>query len=232
VKEKTMKPTRSLILFIAIATLSYTSQKLISLSSDELKARQITGIDLKDVSTINAVTSALNAAHVPGGVVTISTCGGERSHNLTPLGPTLRDALDSIVIADPQYRWYIDQGVVNFVPANDEPTLLNGVIANFKVESDKTLDLIVGELLALPEVKEAATGLNLSQGFTEIGISSLERPGYSKKEEKKGCDFDLQTISVREALNAIARARGKAVWSYQEKRCNGVKEFSIRFLVQ
>jgi hypothetical protein len=227
-----MQRTMILTVFIAIAMSSsgLVAQNLQRLSSDEIEGRQVRGIDLNQVTTVNAVTRTLNAAHVPGGIGTITTCGVEQSHDLTPLGPTLRDALDSIVVADPQYRWYLDQGVVNFAPSNNEPTLLDVVITNFKVERGKTQDDIVRELLALPEIGEGITRLQLSQGFTEIGIRSLARPGFSQGEENKGFALHLRNTTVREALNAVARAHGSAAWSYQEKRCNGPKEFSIRFL--
>ena len=45
---------------------------------------------------------------------------------------TLSDALDSIVTANPEYRWYTEKGAVNLVRSNNEPTLFYVPIANFK----------------------------------------------------------------------------------------------------
>ena len=125
-----MEKPKILNVFIAITIsasglLGQNSQRL---PSDDLKGRQIR-MDLHQVTTVNALTSALNAAHVPGGIITRTTCGAEERRDLTPLGPTLRDALDSIVVANPQYRWYLDKDAVNLVPSSDEPTLLDVVIA-------------------------------------------------------------------------------------------------------
>lgn len=80
---------------------------------------------------------------MPGGIVTAVFCEAEYSHDLTPLGPTLRDVLDSIVVADPQYKWDLEQGVVNFGPIKNEPMLLDVVIANFHFEGNKPVDDIL-----------------------------------------------------------------------------------------
>lgn|SRR5262245_33469605 len=216
------------ILMIVSAVVSQNSKHL---SADEVKGRQVRKIDLDQVTTINAVTSALNAAHVPGGIATITNCGPE-SFNLTPAGSTLGDVLDSIVAANPQYKWHVDDGVVvNLVPASNEPTLLDAAIANFEGEYGKTQDDILQKLLSMPEVKEARTRLHLREGFTEIGFRPLARPGFEGPEPTKGFALHLRNTTVRDVLNALARAHGSAVWSYQEKRCGGQKEFSITFLV-
>lgn len=227
-----MERTKIVTIFIAVAVSAsaLVGQDSQRFSSDEIMGRQVRGIELNNVSTVNAATRMLNAAQVPGGVITMTTCGPEERHDFTPLSPTLRDALNSIVIADPQYKWYLDHGTINLIRSSNEPTLLDVVIANFKVEPRKTQDDIVQELLAMPEVKEGVIRLGLSQGFTEIGIRSLARPGFGEEESKRFA-LHLQKTTIREVLNAVARAHGSAVWSFQEKRCNGQKEFSISFLV-
>lgn len=223
---------KSCILFIAIAVSTTVSQTPSQLSSDQALRREIKALDLSQVTAINALTRTLNAAHRPGGIATLTYCANDENLNLRPLGPTLRDALDSIVVAYPEYRWYVDQGAINLVASNNELTLLDIVIADFKVDRGETMDEILRKLLATPEVKEGAARLRLSEGFTEIGIRSLERPGSSASGENKGFALHLRNTTVLETLNDIARAHGSAVWSYQEKRCHGPKEFSIRFLVQ
>jgi hypothetical protein len=229
-----MEKTKILTVLIAI-TISFSGavgQDSQGTSTDDVKGRPVKGIKFDQVSTINALTRALSSAKVPGGVATITTCGVGKSHDLAPLGPTLGEALDAIVIADPEYRWYIDQGAVNVVLSNNELTLLDVVIPSFTIDRAKRIEGIVIELLAIPEVKEGITRLQLSPGSTGVGITSLVRPGFVEREENKGFTFHLQNITVRVALNAVARMHGSAVWAYQEKRCDGRKEFSIQFLVQ
>jgi hypothetical protein len=224
-----MEVTKSLILVIAITTLGYTGQKPKGLSSDELKQRHVRGIDLTNVTATNAFTSILNAAHAPGGVATITACGDAPTHNLTPTGSTLSEALDSIVLAHPQYRWYIDQGVVNLVPSDDVPPLLEVQVGEFEIRPTETIDAMLGKLLMTPEVQHGIAQLQLKR---EIGLASLERPGFKRVEEDDGSTFRYQNLTVRKALNAIARAHGNAVWNYREQRCNAEDKFSIGFLVE
>lgn len=227
-----MARSKILTIFFAITMSALFGQNPKGLSSDEVKGRQVRGIDFNRVTTVDAVTRILNAAHVPGGVVTVTTCGPNESYTLAPVGSTLRDALDSLVIASPQYKWYIDQGAVNLVPSNTDPTLLDVIMSDFEVDGAKSLENIIDQLLSTPEVKEGITQLRLSQAATQIGIAALKRPGSGGTEEIKGFTFHMQKITVREALNAVSRLHGSAVWSYQEKRCNGENDFSISFLVQ
>lgn len=88
-----MKRAKIVTVFIAVtmSASGLVGQDSQRSSSDEIGERQVRGIDLNNVSTVNALTKTLKAAHVPGGIVTITTCGVEQSHDLTPLGPTLRD---------------------------------------------------------------------------------------------------------------------------------------------
>ena len=217
---------------IAVTVLGSGSQIPKSLSPEEIQKRQVGEIDLSGVTTINALTRALVAAHVPGGIVTETGCGADESYTLVPSGPTLRDVLDSIVAVNPQYQWSIDRGVVNLIPSNKGPVLLDLRIAELNVKSAKTVDEILVRLFALPVMREEITRLNLSQVSGEIGMRSLGRPGSNQEEESAGLMLYEKNVTLREALNAIAREQGSAVWSYREQHCGGRNEFSIGFTVR
>jgi hypothetical protein len=198
---------------------------------DELDRPMTSGLSLNRVTVVEALTNVLRVAQVPGGVATVRTCAAEQRYTFMPVGPTLRDALDSIVIANPEYRWYFDQGVVNVLTSSDKPSLLDLTIANFEVDHVKSLDNILAKLLATSELKEGATRLHLRQGFAEIGLRSLERPGSNTNKEDGGLTLHMRSVTLQEILNALAREHVTAVWSYQEERCGAVNSFSINFLV-
>jgi hypothetical protein len=105
------------------------------------------------------------------------------------------------------------------------------MIADFKVDPTHTMDEIIRRISETPEVQKGIARLHLSQGFKEVGLSSLERPGFNAT-ETKGFVLRLHNVTVRQALNAVALAYGNAVWSYQERRCNGSNEFVFSLLVQ
>jgi hypothetical protein len=225
VKSKLLNVLTIVIIFVSVVVGQNSSQSTL----EEIAGRQVRGINLNRVTTMNALTSALGAARVPGGVATITACESE-NYDLAPVGSTLKNVLDAIVVANPQLRWFIDDGVVNLVPRSNKPTLLDTNVANFEGNYGKTQDDMLVKLLAMPEVKEAATRLQLTEGFSEIGLRPLARPGFEPTEAAKGYALHLQNATVREILNALVRAHGSAIWSYQEKRCGGPREFSIRFV--
>ena len=67
----------------------------------------------------------------------------------------------------------------------------------------------LSQLLALPEVAKAARG--------ELGFQTVTGEPYAfmmddSKPERQKVSLSLTNVTVREALNAIARAHGTAVW--------------------
>jgi hypothetical protein len=176
---------------------------------------------------VGVFARALSTAHVPGGVVKIEGCNAAsvlkpwRAHIFT-----LREALDSIVQAEPDYNWSINDGVVNLTPKSEEPALLRTRVSRVKVENARSIYLPLSQLMALPEVRESIAQLGLSQApLLLIGVGSLkpDEPGYT---------IDCQNVTLKEALNTIVRAHGGAVWRYKETRCNGKSEFSLDFVVE
>jgi hypothetical protein len=75
-----------------------------------------------------------------------------------------------------------------------------------------------GETCALQARRGAA------EKTTTVVLSSLRDENIT---------LSLTNVTVYEALNAIARAHGRAVWNYTEfVECDGKKEYSIKFILQ
>ena len=182
--------------------------------------------EISDTEFVGVFARALSTTRVPGGIVKIDNCNAAsvlkpwRAHIAT-----LRDALDSIVEVEPDYNWSMNDGVVNLTPKSEEPVLLQIRISRLKVKNARSIYLPLSQLMALPEVRESIAQLGLSQApLLLIGVESLKpnEPGYT---------IDCQNVTLKEALNTIVRAHGRAVWRYAEKRCNGKTEFSLDFVV-
>jgi hypothetical protein len=183
--------------------------------------------EINDTEFVGVFARALSTTRVPGGIVKIDSCNAVsvlkpwRAHIFT-----LREALDSIVQAEPDYNWSMDDGVVNLTPKSEEPALLQTRISALKVKNARSIYLPLGELMALPEVRESIARLGLSQApLLLIGVGSLKpnEPGYT---------IDCQNVTLKEAFNTIVRAHGRAVWRYKETRCNGKTEYSLDFVVE
>jgi hypothetical protein len=138
-----------------------------------------------------------------------------------PMQSPLRDVLDAIVYEDSRYRWHLEGGVVNLLPAAGEPALLKIRIPRFRVKHALRAKDALKKLLALDEVKKGMQEHNLKQGLTIIISPHHLNP--------KGFSVDCRDVTLREALNAIARAQGWGTWDYIETHCEDRHEFIIRF---
>jgi hypothetical protein len=179
-------------------------------------------------STRDSFFYSMLSTRVPGGMVSIQNCDREHPRRPTPLSSgTLRETLDTIVKGDLEWSWQIDNGVVNLLPVQDGADLLNVYISKFKVENAQSLDAIVDNLLQLPEVKVAIAKLQLIGGTKIIvqpmSVDPEKRPKYS---------VECNDMTVREALNAIARINGRAVWEYKEQHCDGKTVYTLDFVIE
>lgn len=207
---------------LALCTLGQTGQKSPASLIDDVLERRVSASKLEYLTSTEVVSSALKFVNVPGGIIRISSC---KEENLTrpwkPKDSPLRQVLDLVISADPRYRWEIQEGVVNLLLATGEPPLLGTLINEFHVEKVTSAKDALGLLLALPEVRKAMADLKLEEGLTLIVSPFSLRP----KEFTVSC----KNVTLRQALNAIARAQGRAVWDYIEIPCNGKNEVVIRF---
>jgi hypothetical protein len=179
--------------------------------------------ELEFPRTRDAFSGVLSAARLPGGIATITNGEDEPvKHSNVPVNGALREALDVIIRADPQYEWFDDDGVVNILPLSGEPALLTTRIKEFYVE-DLSVDSALNRLLQLPEIRKKWEELGLSSGIDFLGLRS-PRP--------RKITMQCQDVTLREALNAIARTHGRAVWSYSEWHCHGRREVRINFVVR
>lgn len=185
----------------------------------------------ENITITDAVRSALSIARVPGGMASIIGCGEEIKYDLKPAGRSLRDLLDAAILTDYRYRWLVEDGVVNLIPSFGDPDMLNLRIDEFHVKDADNLSLPLQQLLDLPEVRKRTADLGLIQRQPQIGLSSLPRPGVIEP-VKKGFNVDFKNGTLRQALNAIARAHGYGVWAYTEQHCGERNELSINFVVR
>lgn len=212
---------------LMIATGSHPGQTI--KQSDNLLNRQIKGAHLQNVMVGQAVVNALFAAGVPGGVANASDCNGSATHIFKPRDPSLRGVLDSIVSRDPRYTWEVKDEVINVLPSNGLPAFFGVRISKFEIFNGATPNEALFKLLAIPEVRQAR--LKLGRHAVQGGGPYLFCPGCPPKEPKK-ISINLKSVTVREALNAISRAHGTAVWKFSHWQCGGQKSFSLDFAGQ
>ncbi len=228
-----MKPVHSLIqaalITLIIANSPFTSAQSGKQLNENLDRHGLP-MSSRETSISNTLSYALRRANLPGGIVVSSYCEGVRTHSLKPANDTLRALLDAAAAAEPDYGWTVDNGVVNWIPRYDESKFLNTTITKLEISDAQTTSAALEELLTLPEVQK--------QARFELGVRTVTGGlyGYNvsgKKVETKRISVSARALTVREALNAIARADGNGIWILIRGEClapDGRKFFSLDFV--
>jgi hypothetical protein len=116
--------------------------------------------------------------------------------------PSLADVMNAIVKSVPRYQWREKGNVVEVSPVAGGSSLLDTNIATFQVTDADAKDAI-NQLLMLPEVQANIRSMNLA--WMEV---STERRG-------KKFSMSLENVSMREALNMIAKESGTRFWIFR-----------------
>ena len=204
-------------------------KKTRGMSDTALLARRVAGMDSRQVPLASAFESALSLAQVPGGIVLMKGCKSVPSTVVIVHGTTLGSVLKSIERADPSYHWIVEDGVVNLLPRRGVPQLLRVKVKTFEVNNAANPSDAANMLFALPEFREGAVHLSLTQGGVQSFLSSGgEQPGAPQGENRR-FDLHLENLTVLSALNAIVRANKGGIWIYNERYCNAHGVFNIGF---
>jgi hypothetical protein len=218
----------AILILLNLSVQAYAVQnKLTESPTPDVLERQVTNNEPYS-TTLSSFIMSLVSARLPGGIVTIMHCEDRQlSHPTLFTSGTLREALQEIVRTNPEYRWQVDDGVINLLTVHDEPALLNVRISKLKVENARSINTILDELFELPEVKDAIAKLQLIPGVIflvgPIPMDPERRPKYT---------VEFKDMTVREALNAIVRLHGRAAWEYKERRCDGKTVYTVDFVIQ
>jgi len=165
---------------------------------------------------------ALVQTKTPGGLVFSSNVDPNTRFKLSPSTLALRDVLDAIVRSEPQYEWNIFDGVVNLDPIREQTPLLNTQLGNVTIENATALHM-VDTIEDAPEIRRAS----LSLGFANSGAKEYDGPVGQTV-----ASIYCHNCSLRDALNEIVRANGRAVWFYREYEVSGKKYFALGLLFQ
>ena len=192
----------------------------------ELLMRPVANLGSSPLSVNLAIQTAILGSGTAGGAVITQGCAEPSDSVVRPQGGTLREVLDDIVTADPDYRWEVKDGVVNLVPVKGVPDLLTLRISVF--DSGDATDVRTAEtfLFALPEVRQREAELGFDRAILGSGLSS----GVPGAAPPPGLlNVRLEDVTLLEALNALVRAHRHGVWLYYETHCKSNNHFSINF---
>lgn len=115
----------------------------------------------------------------------------------------LEFALDQIVMANPRYRWELNDGVVNLLPKEPSNSLVETKIANFEAINMKRIEVkkAIGEI---PELSEKLKSLGLE--FTTISVWPIK-----DERDTLVLTVNSKNTTLKLLLNEIAKKTG--YWS-------------------
>jgi len=201
----------------------------------DAQANQIQPADIKIDRDIDAesepleliLSGLLHGTGLYGGFASSTSCSELPTGRIHfQRGGNLRQAMDSLVEANPGYRWETNGSVLNLMPSSGI-AILDTMISSFHVDAtDLEIRALPGELMRLAEVRKAlaAQGLQPSVGQE---VESVPAPIHITPRQPVPIHLDLHNVSLREALNRIAELSPGSVWSYRENDCNSVKHFAV-----
>jgi hypothetical protein len=193
----------------------------------ELLTRPVANLGPSPLSVSHAIQTAILGSGTSGGEVIMQGCEEPSDNAVRFRGNTLREVLDAIVRADPDYRWEVKDGVVNLLPAKGIPELLRFRIGTFD-SGDATDAITAGAFLAfLPEVRQRAAELGFDGAISGSALGSIT-PGPPPPPPPK-LGVHLQDMTLLDALNALVRANKRGVWIYREIHCDSTKHYDINF---
>lgn len=133
----------------------------------------------------------------------------------------LKDVFNQIVKQMENYKWELDDGVVNILPikGRDErfEKLLGLHIERFTFEKGKTVEDITTRIMLLPEFRRFVKESNLDFNGIRTGVNFVIKAKYGRKINES---MNFSNLTFRELLNKITKIkRGGWIlkWRYVSK---------------
>jgi 2-hydroxy-3-keto-5-methylthiopentenyl-1-phosphate phosphatase len=134
----------------------------------------------------------------------------------------LKDVFDQIVKQMENYKWEINNGVINIIPVKgrDErfEKLLGLHIERFTFEKGKTVEDITTNIMLLPEFRSFMKESNLHFYGIRTGVSFVIKAQYGKTVDE---EMNFSNLTFRELLNKITKIkRGGWIlkWRFTSKK--------------
>jgi hypothetical protein len=158
-----------------------------------------------------------------GAVVASTTSEQIFKADFHPITIDVRDAslervMNEIVRQMDNYRWELNQGVVNIVPMKERDSrfekLLSLNIEKFKIEKGNSVDQITEAILSLPEFRKFVAENNFRVSSVREGFTFVTKAKYGRPLEKT---MEFSNLSLRDLLNRITNEKGGG-WILKWKR--------------
>ena len=126
------------------------------------------------------------------------------SINLHLTNVVTREILDGLVRVEPIYQWRDGGDFIEVFPVSGRSVFLDTPVSGFDLK-DVSRNQAIDQLLSRPEVEAIMNSLGLKRQPLPAGVREPE-PGFS---------LHLESTSLRQALNQIAKASGTHFWVFR-----------------
>ena len=178
-----------------------------AVSMSGVMAQQPAPSTLREIRFEGDMTTILAALPNAYGVTVGLELDTQRYHrvSLSLLDATVTDVMNAIVQSSKKYQWRQTGEFVDVWPITGGNPLLETRISSFNVK-DLSQSEAFEQLLNLPEVQASITALNLKRRAPDGSPGKLSSSKFS---------VNLEGVSLREALNKIARESRMEIWIFR-----------------
>jgi hypothetical protein len=214
----------AIIITLAIAVLGQNNN-LTKKPEQSILSRKITLPESRDIESTLLFQMALSNAKIPGGIVTVN-CGNPSKQSFVASETTsLELFLINLELTDVRYKWQLNEGILNLLPKQELPKLLETPIEKFSVQ-----EVTAQEALNLLQEKSEVKRKKIELGLDKASISINKASALNLESEQNSdvtFSLNLKGVTYRQILNEIVKAQGRMTWIYTEKHCGNVNMFSV-----
>ena len=216
-----MRPFRLIAIWAVVATSASQSPQPASPLEREL------AIDSQITTSVNHISAMLRKAGVWGGIESYDTdCRPASEYRIPSLDGTLQNGLVQLKSQDSSLSWKVKGEGVLISQHAQLTSLLDTKVPELTFHGSDAADKSTDKLLNLPTIRDQMTKLKLTLRSPELGFAQL--PAHPGSEEP----ITLKNITLREALNAIAKADHPRVWLFEQSACTGQTTILVQWLVK
>ena len=188
---------------------------------------RVTQASHEPVSIRDAFVEMLRGAHLPGGLELVH-CGSASPLVQIKPNSSVREVVDEVAAAQHGLSLDVSDQVIDLRNTFDASSVLDVRIADIELPDIRHLQIALLRVLDMPEVRRSLIQFKL-ESRPHIGFSELPRPGTVPPPP---VPLALHDVTLREALNVLARSTGKGVWIYDENRCSENGTVQVSFVVE
>ena len=203
-----IRPTYAFVSVVFVCVLaSYGTPCLGQTVEDNLLKRRVS-LRVKHGTIEEALNRLAVEQSIPIGWETSLSDFVRHDVNVDLRDTALKDVLDYLVLAEPSYRWKLENGVINVIPVVDRDDLLEKLLSLRIKEFDppKGLYLVFfrDAILEIPEVRS----------FLQTNGFEASRTAHMSGAMPPPLDFEFRVadIELRELLNKLIRDGHRRMW--------------------